>query len=183
MHFLKAEQIIKINDIFFENKETTIKVVNNTESYFHVFIKNQNNLSNYIQILINEPYKNMIPNNYIIAFYGEDSSFNNIKQVSNLIWPKSYLYLNKNEIKKEFYFRAQNKYENKIFEIKIIPKSFCELHFNSSTISYFVTEENKNMDFVIKSDDNTKPIYFNHIIFWINGNKDINANLKLNESN
>ena len=84
---------------------------------------------------------------------------------------------------KKFYFRAQNRYKNKTFEIKIIPKSFCELHFNSSTISYFVTEENKNMDFVIKSDDNTKPIYFNHIIFWINGNKDINANLKLNESN
>ena len=133
--------------------------------------------------MINEPDKNITPNNYIIAFYGKDSSFNNIKQVSNLISPKSNLYLNKNEIKKEFYFKAQNKYEKRTFEIKIIPKSFCELYFNSSTISHLVTEENKNMDFVIKSDDNTKPIYFNHITLWIYGNKHINVNLKLNESN
>ena len=183
INFLKADKIIKINDIFFENEETTIKVVNNTESYFHVLIKNPKSLSNYIQILINEPNKNVIPNNYIIAFYGEDSSFNNIKQVSNLLSPKSSLYLNKNEIKKEFYFKAQNKYEKRTFEIKIIPKSFCELYFNSSTISYLVNEENKNMDFVIKSDDNTKPLYFNHIVLWIYGNKHINVNLKLNESN
>ena len=183
MNFLKAEQIFKINDIFFKNEETTIKVVNNTESCFRVLIKNPKSLSNYIQILINDPDKNVIPNNYIIVFYGEDSSFNNIKQVSNLISPKSNLYLNKNEIKKEFYFKAQNKYENRTFEIKIIPKSFCELNFNSSTISYLVTEENKNMNFIIKSDDNTKPIYFNHIVLWIYGNKDINVNLKLNESN
>jgi hypothetical protein len=183
LSFLKAESIIKINDIFLLNEETSIKVVNNTESYFHVLIKNPTNLSNYIQIMINEPNKNVIPNNYIIAFYGEDSSFNNIKQVSNLISPKSYLYLNKNEIKKEFYFRAQNKYENKTFEVKIIPKSFCELYFNSSTISYFVTEENKNTDFVIKSDVNTKPIYFNYIQLWVHGNKGINVDLRLNESN
>ena len=181
LSFLKAESIIKINDIFLLNEETTIKVVNNTESYFHVLIKNPTNLSNYIQIMINEPNKNVIPNNYIIAFYGEDSSFNNIKQVSNLISPKSYLYLNKNEIKKEFYFRAQNKYENKTFEVKIIPKSFCELYFNSSTISYFVTEENKNTDFVIKSDVNTKPIYFNYIQLWVHGNKGINVDLRLNQ--
>ena len=102
INFLKADKIIKINDIFFENEETTIKVVNNTESYFHVLIKNPKSLSNYIQILINEPNKNVIPNNYIIAFYGEDSSFNNIKQVSNLISPKSNIYLNKNQIKKNF---------------------------------------------------------------------------------
>ena len=109
INFLKADKIIKINDIFFENEETTIKVVNNTESYFHVLIKNPKSLSNYIQILINEPGKNVIPNNYIIAFYGEDSSFNNIKQVSNLMSPKSYLYLNENELTNEFYFKAQNK--------------------------------------------------------------------------
>ena len=182
-HFLMNFIMSKIKDIFFENEEIIIKIFNNRESYFHVLIKNPESLSNYIKISINEPDKDIIPNDYIIAFYGNDSSFNNIKQISNLISPKSYLYLSKNEIQNEFYFRAQHKYENKTFEIKIIPKSFCELYFNSSTISYFVTKENKNMDFIIKSDDKNKPIYFNHIILWIYGNKDINVNLKLNESN
>ena len=182
-HFLMNFIMSKIKDIFFENEEIIIKIFNNRESYFHVLIKNPESLSNYMKISINEPDKDIIPNDYIIAFYGNDSSFNNIKQISNLISPKSYLYLSKNEIQNEFYFRAQHKYENKTFEIKIIPKSFCELYFNSSTISYFVTKENKNMDFIIKSDDKNKPIYFNHIILWIYGNKDINVNLKLNESN
>ena len=143
--FQKAKSEMNIKNILLNDKTTTINLLDNSEYYFHISINDLEKISNYIQLIISNDDKELLSSNkYLIAYYGEDSSYTNIEQLSNENSP-SNLWLNKEQIKNGFYLKIHKmndickNCENKL---EIIQKSFIELTFDSSTFSYLVTEKN-----------------------------------------
>ena len=182
--FQKAKSEMNIKNILLNDKTTTINLLDNSEYYFHISINDLEKISNYIQLIISNNDKELLSSNkYLIAYYGEDSSYTNIEQLSNENSP-SNLWLNKEQIKNGFYLKIHKMNDickNCETKLEIIQKSFIELTFNSSTFSYLVTEKNKNMNFIIKEKNDINPQLSHALIIWAYGNKEIKA--YLNESN
>ena len=172
---------INIQNIFYINKEMEIE--NNdyykNEYYYHLIIDKNLDLPNYLLITLNVEGVNK----FSILFYQDDSTFTKIKQASSAAHPLSSsnpkIWLNKEQIKKGFYFKIKDDYQKFIFKVKIIPKDNCELTLDedNSLYDYYITPENKNMNFIIKGEKEINYINNNTIIIWINSNKEIKVDL------
>ena len=103
---------INIQNIFYINKEMEIE--NNdyykNEYYYHLIIDKNLDLPNYLLITLNVEGVNK----FSILFYQDDSTFTKIKQASSAAHPLSSsnpkIWLNKEQIKKGFYFKIKDDY-------------------------------------------------------------------------
>ena len=92
---------------------------------------------------------------------------------------KVYLWLNKAQIKDGFYFKVEIQDKNikgPKFTIDITKSDYIELDIKNFEYRYFITEQNKNMDFLIKGEKD----FFQEdasIILWADGNKKIIVNI------
>ena len=168
----------------FENQNITIHNLTKAKYYFHINISRKLKeviLPRYIQILVDQDEQGFFDKRYVISYYQKDSTFTNIKQISNGL-PTSYIWLSKAQIKDGFYFSVEDLYQNCQYQIQLIPNNYIELTFSSNTYSYYISQENKIVQFKIKGENNLKPELNDKIILWAHGNKKPNVELNLNIS-
>ena len=163
----------------------TINITNETislnitaiPSYYKIRLESDSYIPNYMKIEvkqdnINEKAEN---SNLLLSYYQQDSDFKSRKQFSQNSYGKAFIWLNKNQIKKEFYFSIENpKQELNNYTLTILLKEAAELSLDEQ-YTYYVSEENKQMNFSIVNDLNSEDITQNLITIWAKGNKYINS--------
>ena len=188
--FVKILLIININFIFV-NGEITDIYLNNSNTFkfngnrkFCVKSEKENNLSNYLKIQIDSLYNNdNNDNQFVISYYQQDSSFEERKQFSQSFTNSTFIWLNKNQINKDFYFSVEcSIISNCLYNLTFYKKDYAELNLGD-IYNYYVTEENKNMSFLIKVNCskyiNLYPnIYRHKVTIWSRGGKSIFSILK-----
>ena len=178
LSFVLTKSKLEIKDINLKN-ELTINDLSETQ-YFHVIPSfEDNNIPNYLKIEFNfqDSYR-ITEDDILISFYAQDSHFINRKQISrnnNVIW------LNKEQINKEFYLSVESFYSETIYDLNIYFKDIIVLELDQQYI-YYVTEENKEMNFQLYGDigwgDEGKDGF---LLIWVKGDKDLITDL--NEKN
>ena len=85
---------------------------------------------------------------FVLSYY-QDSTLNNRKQLSQSISGKAFIYLKKEQLKQAFYISIKSDSTYWDYTLHFIQKEKMELNLGEQ-YSYYVTEENKNMEFFIK---------------------------------
>ena len=139
-----------------------------------LYFKIKGNSSPYIKIKV-EGNDGKV-NNHIISYYQEED-LKERKQLSQSIKDTTIMWLNKAQIIKDFYITIDCAKESCSFEVNIDKKEKAELYLNEQ-YTYYVTEENQIMDFILKFSeiDNNKG-YSNYAAVWIKGNYKIDSKL------
>ena len=122
--------------------------------------------------------------NRILSYYQQDSNFNDRKQLSQSSTDPTIMWLNKEQIKNNFYFSIECVKYPCDFQIDLIGSNSSKLDIDTQ-YTYFVSEENKKMVFTI--DTNKYIELFNNsddyiVTIWAKGGQDIRSTLKGKES-
>ena len=117
----------------------------NKELDFYVFVS-EDYFTNYLKLEVECLYSN---NEIAISFYQNDITFKERKQLSYRFSNSTFMWLNKNQFKNNFYFSVKCKTSyNCQYNLHIYKKQYAELNIGD-IYSYYVTEENKDMTFLI----------------------------------
>ena len=118
-------------------------------------------------------------NKYIISYYGSYSDFEERKQLSKSYQGKAVMWLNKEEIKEEFFISVECEISPCDYSLSFFPKTVMDLSLNEK-YTYYVTEENKqsifNLNIVLPEELNLKETNFVQI--WAKGGKELSTNLQ-----
>ena len=135
----------EITDIYLNN---SIPFKFNGNKKFFVKSEKETNLTNYLKIQVDSLYNNdNNDNQFVISYYQQDSSFEERKQYSQSFTNSTFIWLNKNQINKNFYFSVEcSNISNCLYNLTLYKKDYAELNLGD-IYNYYVTEENKNMIF------------------------------------
>ena len=111
---IKILLIINIMLCFVKGEITNI-YLNNSITYkfndnkkFKVFCEKEANISNYLKIQVDSLFNNdNNDNQFVISYYQQDSSFEERKQFSQSFSNSTFIWLNKKQIIKNFYFSVE----------------------------------------------------------------------------
>ena len=178
IYFSLVESKKNIQEVPLKNLETNIYDLTET-SFFHVIPNFDNNIPNYLKIEISIKDSFHANNeDIILSYYQRDCTFEIRIQLSlngSVIW------LTKNQIEKDFYFSVELLYSEITYDIYINPKDVIILELNEQ-YTYYVTEENKEMEFRICGDIGWGTEGKNGLLsIWAKGDKDIKT--EINEKN
>ena len=174
---------IKISELTFEDKSISLSDLTDSEYYFKLSFSDNSIIPNYLKIMITQKELGRYINNYIISYYGNDINFRDRTQTAlskSSIEAKVHLWLNKAQIKDGFYFKVelQDKNINIFkFQIDITKSDYIELDTKNFGYKYYVTDQTKNMDFLIKGEKDFFQNDDTSIILWADGNKKLTANI------
>jgi len=186
--FLKAIKIILILiGILSFTESAYLKAINLIETFNNTYNDDYNffvevswdRYTNYIKIEVESFY-----NEIAISYYQNDSKFKERKQLSHTFSNSTFMWLNKNQFKNDFYFsiNCKTSYYCK-YNLKIYKKEYAELNIGD-IYTYYVTEENKNMIFLINLNYkkyNDSITDKSKITIWARGsNNNINSKLEPN---
>ena len=125
-------------------------------------------------------------NEIAISYYQKDSNFKERKQLSYNFSKSTFMWLNKNQFKNNFYFSINCKLSFYCeYNLHIYKKKYAELNIGD-IYTYYVTEENKDMTFLIninytKYNNSISDINNSKISIWARGgNNNINSKLEPN---
>ena len=161
--------------------ETIILNITTMPSYYKVRIESDSYLQNYMKIEVkqNNINEEADKSNLLLSYYQQDSDFINRKQFSQNSYGKVFIWLNKDQIKNEFYFSIENpKQELNNYTLTILLKETAELSLDEQ-YTYYVTGENKQMNFSIVNDLTSEDITQNLISIWAKGNKKIVSSIDI----
>ena len=174
--YVKLE--ITIEDLKLNNENITN--VYKESKYFHIYPIIESHSHNNLKIQIEGKNKN---NDYIISYYKNDFKFINRTQLSTSFLGKAFMYLNKYQINKDFYLSIECYDYPCEYSFNLSYQENMELTFGEQ-YSYFVTEDNKVMTFIIKGKLEIKYEYDEldsrtdyKISIWAKGNQEINSKL------
>ena len=143
----------------------------------------EDNFINYIKIVVESLNNN---NEIAIDYYQRDSEFKDRKQLSYEFSYSTFMWLNKNQFKNNFYFSINCKKTYVCdYNLHIYKKKYAELNIGD-IYTYYVTEENKDMTFLIninytKYNNSISDINNSKISIWARGgNNNINSKLEPN---
>ena len=128
----------------------------NENKYYRVITNSISEDKNYMKILIEAENSN---NEFALSYYQEDSTFKNRKQLSQSISGKSFIYIKKELLNKDFYISIIFEESPSKYTLNFIQKEKMELDIGEQ-YSYYVTEENQKMNFTIIG--NPQIIYTNN---------------------
>ena len=174
-----------LNSVKSTREFKTINITNETislniisfPSYYKIRFESDSYIPNYMKIEIKQ---NNIPekednSNLLLSYCQQDSDFINRKQFSHNFFGKVFIWLNREQIKNDFYFNIENlKQESSNYTLMILLKETAELSLNEQ-YTYYVSKENKQMNFSIVNDLTSEDITQNLITLWAKGNKNINS--------
>ena len=169
--------LVKLSDPIPINITLDNLVQNYTEPSFFRISPNPENETNYIKVEI----KGKNPEqNYIISYYKEDSTFNKRDQLAQSLSGKAFMWLNKNQIKKDFYLSVECPDSNCEFTFNISLKEDIQLEVLES-YTYTVTEDNKETTFIFNSGVVNRNFYHCILSIWAKGSKTIDTQLNAKE--
>ena len=135
---------------------------------------------NYLKIKI-EGKGNNADTNHIISYYQGDSNLKERKQLSQSLSGNSLMWLTKEQIENDFYFTVECAKNPCQYQVYLNGTNIAEL-FLDEQYTYYVTKENKQMNFTIKGnsyiDSITSETDKYMITFWVKGNKKINCEIE-----
>ena len=171
--FVKSS--IKITNINLNNDNIRLDGLKN-ETNFQVEIESSNRIKNYIKIIAEGANYKEITNhtNHIISFYQQDSNFKNRKQLSQSLTGRTIMWLKKEQLKNIFYFSVECSDSLCDYSIDISQEDEIKLIFGEQ-LSYYVTEENRIMNFIIQYESTI--LTNDTISIWARGYKDIISKL------
>jgi len=170
----------------------TINITNETislnitamPSYYKIRFESDSYIPNYMKIEVKQNNISEKGDNstLLLSYYQQDSDFINRKQFSQSSYGKVFIWLNREQIKNEFYFSLENpKQEISNYTLTILLKEVVELSLDEQ-YTYYVSEENKQMNFSFINDLNSEDITKNLITLWAKGNKNINSSINIPDS-
>ena len=174
---------IKISELTFEDKSITLCDLTDSEYYFKLSFLDNSIIPNYLKIMVTQIELGPYINSYIISYYGNDIKFLNRTQTvlsKNNLESKVCLWLNKAQIKDGFYFKVELQDKNiniAKFQINITKYDYIELDTRNFAYKYYVTEQTKKMNFLIKREKDFFQEDDTSIILWADGNKKITSNI------
>ena len=124
---------------------------------------------------------------FIFSFYkGNDSNFNNRIQLSKSISGKAFMYLKKEELDAEFYIKIEFKKKTSKYNLILTQKENIEISIGEQ-YSYYVTNNDNKMEFILVGTPKIEYNYTNNLIFdrnnklsvWAKGSQDLTMNLKV----
>ena len=157
--------------------ETISLNITSLPSYYKIMFESDSYIPNYMKIEVkqNNITEKSDNSNLLLSYYQQDSDFKNRKQFSQNSYGNAFIWLNKDQIKNEFYFSIENpNQESNNYTLSILLKETAELSLDEQ-YTYFVSKENKQMNFSIVNDLNSEDITQNLISIWAKGNKNINS--------
>ena len=174
LSFTKSEYFETIN----LNKDFNKKY--NKERNFSV-LYDEDYSTNYIKIDVRCLY---VDGEIAISYYQKDSNFKERKQLSYNFPQSPFMWLNKNQFKNGFYFSINCKESLDCYYIlNIYKKKYAELNIGD-IYTYYVTEENKDITFLININSTKYNNYISDkskISIWARGsNNNINSKLEPN---
>ena len=153
-----------------EQPKTMTDISINEKKLYQIALKNETNLT-FTKIEVKgEPNKD-----FIISYYKDD--FKNRKQLSKSISGKALMWLNKAQMKGVYNISVECDAYPCQLSLSLELKDKIEINLGDAPYTYYVTEDNKEMDFHIKGkikDSNPKEC---KISIWAKGNKDIVSSL------
>jgi len=139
--------------------------------------------TNYIKLEVEPLYND---NGIAISYYQKDGNFKERKQLSYSSSNSTFMWLNKNQFKNNFYFSINCKKTYVCdYNLHIYKKKYAELNIGD-IYTYYVTKENKDMTFLIninytKYNNSISDINKSKISIWARGsNNNINSKLEPN---
>ena len=155
--------------------EDTISDVLKGNKFYHVIPPSQI-LSNYLKITVRESNSTKSVfgycGNHVISYYQNDSDFKERKQLSQNNTNTVVMWLNKNQYKKDFYLSIEFEKNPCEYYIDIIYNDYIELSLDE-IYTYYVTEENKEMNYFYKLNSKVKE----NITIFAKGDKEIISTL------
>ena len=115
--------------------------------------------------------------NHIISYY-QDQNLNERKQLSQSLNDKTIMWLTKQQIDKEFYLTVEcaNIPCNFNLTLKGKEEKEAELYVDEQ-YTYYVTEQNKEMNFTLLCNTDNLEEYNTYIVVWVRGNYKIDITL------
>ena len=177
--------LIHINSQTIENliiKSANFTINSNSgNKYYYATFDPEVNVPNYLKITVKNDYL-FSTINEVISYYKSDSTFKDRQQLSKAVARTAIMWLNKEQIKDGFYFTIETLDTGRNrYSINIIQNDFIELTYGEQ-YTYYVTEDNKQMKFVIKgqppSQSATGSEYNNTITIWAKGKKQLSSKLE-----
>ena len=144
-------------------------------SYFKIKFDSEYDLPNYIKIKIdieNAAFNNSNLSNCIISYFEADSNFKEKKQMSQSSSGSTFMLLNKEQIKNEFYISIESSKVSENCSLNIYLSETGEIDLNEQ-YTYYVSEKNQVMNFTIINDNISEVFGNNLITLWAKGNKNI----------
>ena len=157
--------------------ETISLNITSLPSYYKIMFESDSYIPNYMKIEVkqNNITEKSDNSNLLLSYYQQDSDFKNRKQFSQNSYGNAFIWLNKDQIKNEFYFSIESPMQkSNNYTLSILLKETAELSLDEQ-YTYYVSEENKQMNFSIVNDLNSEDITQNLISIWAKGNKNINS--------
>ena len=157
--------------------ETISLNITSLPSYYKIMFESDSYIPNYMKIEVKQNNITEISDNsnLLLSYYQQDSDFKNRKQFSQNSYGNAFIWLNKDQIKNEFYFSIESPMQkSNNYTLSILLKETAELSLDEQ-YTYYVSEENKQMNFSIVNDLNSEDITQNLISIWAKGNKNINS--------
>lgn len=175
LSFAKSNFIeIEIKEEKYSNKYTI-----NSESEFSKFLIKGIKYFNYLKIVVESKgqYSTLNP---IISYYQNDSNLMTRKQLSQGLVGSSTMWLNKEQIKENFYLTVECPKTPCNYELYITKLNTTELIINEQ-YTYYVTEQNQNLSFsllMIDQDKYKEQSEKYKMSVWARGNRDIKTKLE-----
>ena len=111
--------------------------------------------------------------NHIISYYA-DNSFNERKQLAQSLTNKTVMWLNSEQTKNNFYIRIECSKKTCSYDIYLDKTEVAELELNTQ-YTYYVTEENKHMEFALLKGHNSNLGENPHVAVSVRGGKKVEA--------
>ena len=174
--FSKLE--ISTTDVNLEDAEMVLFSEN--ISYFHFIPKPT--MNKFIKIVVEEVVKKEDDYiNHIISYY-KDSKFNEREQLAQSVSDTTFMWLNQKQTEKDFYLSVECAKTPCNSSIHIIPEDSYPKLYLGQQYTYYVTEDNKDLTFLIDIDLQNKIINAVNNTFFIYARGSKYLNTKLNES-
>jgi len=118
-----------------------------------------------------------------MIIYSKNDSFQNITQFIKTTSNKTIMWLNSEQIKQTFYLRVKCLTNEFHYLLQFLSKDKgAELEYGQF-YSYYVTDETKNMNFLIKGTANLNSSKEGDLSLWAQGNQEITTSLKKDSLN
>ena len=170
-----SQQIIE--NITLDNESIIIEDLIESK-YFKIGFNNITNLPNYLKIIAQDnKATNSDYANYVISYYQNDSDFINRKHLSYSPFNSTIMWLNKEQIKDNFFLSVECSEFPCNYSLIISLKNYTELLFGEQ-YSYLITKENKDMNILIKGNEFPNISLINSTLsIWIKSKDKIETNL------
>ena len=179
--FLLTEAEINIETLTFANNEAKFYHKLEGPKFYKIKSISENDLPNYIKLITQDNEPKITDLNLILSYYQDDSTFSNRKQLSKNSSDITIMWLNKEQIKNEFYLSIECGVSPCKYNFTIIPEDIIRMNLGQ-IYKYYITEQNKEMIFNIKGNLNlesqNREEEKQFVTIWAKGSKEINTKLE-----